>query len=103
MPSPPQSRTSSPHGSYANSATTFEEDQVARKDGKPTKDGKGNVIVSVRVRPDAGPQDGKPEQEWEVDNKRALITYKGREGGDYVYGKWHKAIQGDGAEANLMS
>lgn len=51
------------------------------------KDGKGNVIVSVRVRPDVGAKDSKQEQEWDVDNKRALISYRGREGGDYTYGK----------------
>jgi centromeric protein E len=93
LPSPPQSRNSSPQGSYeAGSATTCEEDEAARVDGK---DGKGNVIVSVRVRPDVGAKDSKPELEWDVNNKGALITYKGREGGDYIYGKvtqWRKAM-----------
>lgn len=83
LPSPPQSRNSSPQGSYATSATTFEEDE-ATKDGKMHKDGKGNVIVSVRVRPDAG-KDSKPDTEWDVNNKQALISYRGREGGDYIY------------------
>ena len=50
------------------------------------KDGKGNVLDSVRVRPDVGAKDSKQEMEWEVDNKHALISYKGREGGDYSYG-----------------
>jgi centromeric protein E len=86
LPSPPQSRNSSPQGSYATT-TTFEEDEAARADGKSAKDVKGNVIVSVRVRPDVGVKDGKPELEWEVNNKGAIITYKGGEGGDYVYGK----------------
>ena len=56
------------------------------EDGKVHKDGKGNVIVSVRVRPDAGAKDNKHDLEWEVNNKRALIAYKGKEGGDYIYG-----------------
>ncbi|KAJ4370564.1 Kinesin-like protein kip2 [Neocucurbitaria cava] len=89
LPSPPQSRNSSPQGSYATSATTFEDigddDARGRSDDKGHKDGKGNVIVSVRVRPDIGVKDSKTEQEWEVDNKHASISYKGREGGEYSY------------------
>ena len=95
LPSPPQSRNSSPQGSYATSATTFEDvddESRTRADNKPgsstlPKDGKGNVLVSVRVRPDVGVKDSKQEQEWDVDNKQALISYKGREGGEYIYGK----------------
>ena len=87
LPSPPHSRNSSPQGSYATSATTAEDgEDGGHKDGKPHKDGKGNVLVSVRVRPDAGSKDGKHDMEWEVNNKRALIAYKGKEGGDYIYG-----------------
>jgi centromeric protein E len=86
LPSPPQSRNSSPQGSYATSATTFEDGEDGRTDGKGHKDGKGNVIVSVRVRPDAGTKDNKHDPEWEVNNKQALIAYKGKEGGDYIYG-----------------
>ncbi|KAI8936053.1 hypothetical protein NX059_007554 [Plenodomus lindquistii] len=88
LPSPPQSRTSSPQGSYTTSATTFEgdgEEERGRGDNKSPKDGKGNVIVSVRVRPDVGAKDSKQELEWAVDNKHALISYRGREGGEYVY------------------
>ncbi|KAF1920083.1 kinesin motor domain-containing protein [Ampelomyces quisqualis] len=94
LPSPPQSRNSSPQGSYATSATTFEDvgedDARARTENKGgssplPKDGKGNVLVSVRVRPDVGVMDSKQEMEWAVDNKHALISYKGREGGDYTY------------------
>lgn len=49
-------------------------------------DGKGNVIVSVRVRPDAGSNDhGRTEGEWMVDGRRSLISYRGKEGGDYFY------------------
>ncbi|KAL5121820.1 Kinesin-like protein kip2 [Pleosporales sp. CAS-2024a] len=95
LPSPPQSRNSSPQGSYATSATTFDEgggddDVKGRMDNKAAsnslpKDGKGNVLVSVRVRPDVGAKDSKQEMEWDVDNKQALIAYKGREGGNYTY------------------
>lgn len=57
---------------------------------KPTaanKEGKGNVIVSVRVRPDvAANGDNRSEGEWLVDGRRSLISYHGREGGDYYYG-----------------
>lgn len=49
-------------------------------------DGKGNVIVSVRVRPDLG-SNNKPEGEWMVDGRKSLIAYRGREGGDYFYGE----------------
>lgn len=96
LPSPPQSRNSSAQGSYATSATTIEdigdEETRGRLDGSstdnnaPLKDGKGNVIVSVRVRPDFGARDKQQELEWEINNKRALVSYKGREGGDYIYG-----------------
>ena len=51
------------------------------------KENKGNVIVSVRVRPDAGGGDGSKgaDGEWMVDGRRSLISYKGKEGGDYKY------------------
>ncbi|KAF2034743.1 kinesin [Setomelanomma holmii] len=91
LPSPPQSRNSSPQGSYATSATTFEEnddDTRGRTDSKGNslqKDGKGNVLVSVRVRPDVGAKDSKQELEWDVNNKRAMISYRGKDAGDYTY------------------
>ena len=50
-------------------------------------DGKGNVIVSVRVRPDAAGNDGKADGEWMVDSRKSLIAYRGKEGGDYYYGE----------------
>jgi centromeric protein E len=54
---------------------------------KPSE-GKGNVIVSVRVRPDAGAngQPSKTDGEWMVDGRRSLVAYRGKEGGDYYYG-----------------
>lgn len=95
LPSPPQSRTSSAQGSYATSATTIEDigddesrgrsDNAAGDRNSISKDGKGNVVVSVRVRPDIGAKDSKQEVEWEINNKRALLAYKGREGGEFFY------------------
>lgn len=94
LPSPPQSRNSSAQGSYATSATTIEdigEDEARGRidskaaDGGAHKDGKGNVIVSVRIRPDVV-KDNKQELEWEINGKRSLVSYKGREGGEYYYG-----------------
>ena len=96
LPSPPQSRSSSAHGSYATSATTIEDiadddgrrtDDASASDGSPLpKDGKGNVVVSVRVRPDAGAKDSNQEADWEINNKLGLLTYNGREGGEFCYG-----------------
>ncbi len=97
----PASRSSSAQGSCSTSATTFEDVDDGRRgreepnhdsfDGMPsvkTKETKGNVIVSVRVRPDAGGNgDKKSEGEWMVDGRRSLVAYRGREGGDYYYGE----------------
>ncbi|KAL7628695.1 Kinesin-like protein kip2 [Parahypoxylon ruwenzoriense] len=90
--SPPQSRSSSAQDSYSTSATTY--DDPADAIGASTNDrrvskgmeGKGNVIVSVRVRPDVGGSgNSKPEGEWMVDGRKSLVAYRGREGGDYYY------------------
>ena len=97
--SPAHSRSSSAQGSYSTSATTFEEPEEKRLAGDDTgdrhrgrdsgsreKETKGNVIVSVRVRPDAG-GDKTSARDWLVDGRRSLVAYRGREGGDYYYGK----------------
>lgn len=97
--SPPHSRSSSAQGSYSTSATTFEEGEEKRgregssdsveynrKSRDSTKEAKGNVIVSVRVRPDAG-GDKSSGKDWLVDGRQSLVAYRGREGGDYYYGK----------------
>lgn len=87
--SPSQSRSSSAQGSYSTSATTFEDTEDAAgvsKTGLKRKEAKGNVIVSVRVRPDAS-EAPRPGGEYMVDGRRALISYGGKEGGDYYYGK----------------
>jgi centromeric protein E len=101
LPSPPQSRSSSAEGSYSTSATTFddsgdnsrgrEEADSAVDESKCSKgkEGKGNVIVSVRVRPDAntGGDPPKTDGEWMVNGRKCLVSYRGKEGGDYYYGK----------------
>ena len=97
--SPPHSRSSSAQDSYSTSATTFEdgedkrsprEDGVqnrrGRDSGSKKEEPKGNVIVSVRVRPDAA-GDKSSAKEWLVDRRQSLVAYKGREGGDYYYGE----------------
>ncbi|KUI67345.1 Kinesin-related protein 11 [Cytospora mali] len=93
--SPPQSRSSSAQDSYSTSATTYDEPidattaktstDVASKRQSKGDNSKGNVVVSVRVRPDAGSQDQRPDGEWLVDGRKALIGYRGKEGGDYYY------------------
>ncbi|ETN38682.1 uncharacterized protein HMPREF1541_06719 [Cyphellophora europaea CBS 101466] len=99
--SPPHSRSSSAQGSYSTTATTIEEDgdesrgrakdiddfaPSANRDSKGGKESKGNVLVSVRVRPDVGQQDkSQSDGEWMVDGRRSLIAYRGKEGGDYHY------------------
>lgn len=93
----PQSRSSSAQDSYSTSATTY--DDVAEGSTKRSStdisnkrqsksDSKGNVLVSVRVRPDAGGQESRTDGEWTVDGRKSLITYNGKEGGDYIYGKY---------------
>ncbi|KAJ2905125.1 Kinesin-related protein 11 [Zalerion maritima] len=86
--SPPQSRSSSAQDSYSTSATQYDDDAAPKSDTHDKRsskhDGKGNVLVSVRVRPDAGGND-KSEGEWMVDGRKSLVGYRGREGGDYYY------------------
>lgn len=93
-PSSPQSRSSSAQGSYSTSVTTLEEPedagrQVADAGESSKKSGrkdKGNVIVSVRVKPDLGGADNRSEGEWLVDGRRAMIAFKGKEISEYYYG-----------------
>lgn len=93
----PQSRSSSAQDSYSTSATTYDDvaDSSAQRSStditnkrQSKTDSKGNVLVSVRVRPDAGGQDRRTDGEWTVDGRKSLITYNGKEGGDYIYGKY---------------
>ncbi|KAK4238289.1 kinesin motor domain-containing protein [Achaetomium macrosporum] len=92
--SPPQSRSSSAQDSYSTSATQYDEinDVAPQKSDVTTAgkraskaDGKGNVIVSVRVRPDLSGNDTRGDSEWLIDGKKSLIAYRGKEGGDYYY------------------
>ncbi|GKZ38564.1 hypothetical protein AbraIFM66950_010847 [Aspergillus brasiliensis] len=86
--SPPQSRSSSAQGSYSTSATTFEDaDEGVPKSNSRLKETKGNVIVSVRVRPDVNGAETAKTAEWSVDGRQGLISYNGKEGGDYSFGK----------------
>lgn len=101
LPSPPQSRSSSAQDSYSTSATNYDDSgdgprgressadaTTDKRSSKPTE-GKGNVIVSVRVRPDAGANGtSKTDGEWMVDGRRSLVAYRGKEGGDYYYGTY---------------
>jgi centromeric protein E len=92
--SPPQSRSSSAQDSYSTSATTYDdpaEGSGQKSDASAEKraskyDGKGNVVVSVRVRPDASGSNGSPEGEWMVDGRKSLISFRGKDGGDHFYG-----------------
>ncbi|SPJ74856.1 related to kinesin motor protein [Fusarium torulosum] len=91
--SPPQSRSSSAQDSYSTSATTYDdpaEGSGQKSDASAEKraskyDGKGNVVVSVRVRPDASGSNGSPEGEWMVDGRKSLISFRGKDGGDHFY------------------
>lgn len=47
------------------------------------------VVISVRVRPEKEASDGSISGgEWMVDGRKNLISYKGKEGGEYVMGKF---------------
>jgi centromeric protein E len=50
-------------------------------DADKEREAKGNITVSVRVRPDAA-ADSQPDGEWMVDGRRSLISY---ESGEYRY------------------
>lgn len=97
LPSPPQSRSSSTQDSYSTGAAVEETGELVRDAAEATgshgraskaSEGKGNVIVSVRVRPDTGVSGdaSKTEGEWMVDGRKSLVAYRGREGGDYIFG-----------------
>jgi centromeric protein E len=94
--SPPQSRSSSAQDSYSTSATQYEDliEGVQQKSDSSKRsskvDGKGNVLVSVRVRPDAGGADKPEGGDWMVDARKSLIAFNGKEGGNYYYGKFPK-------------
>lgn len=93
--SPSHSRSSSAQGSVSTSATTFEDDNetsgasTVKSSSKP-KETKGNVIVSVRVRPDGNAgETPRNHGEWSVDGRQSLISHRAKDGGDYYYGVFH--------------
>ncbi|KKZ59878.1 centromeric protein E [[Emmonsia] crescens] len=117
IPSPPQSRSSSAQGSYSTSATTYDEaDEGGRRgreesdatsgNGKRSskgKEAKGNVLVSVRVRPDAGnAENSKSDGEWMVDGRRSLVSHRGKESGDYFYAHDNNARVYDSCAKRLV-
>jgi centromeric protein E len=93
----PSSRASSVQGSYS---PNFDDDSLSIARGRhrslddvkseADKYGKdrGNVVVSVRVRPDVASDKNKSELEWMVDGRKSLISYRGKEGGEYLYGEF---------------
>ncbi|KAI4733270.1 kinesin-domain-containing protein [Aureobasidium sp. EXF-12298] len=85
IPSPPGSRSSSAPVSPATPLTpnTLVADSTMSEatHGDKEKEARGNITVSVRVRPDAA-ADTQPDGEWLVDGRRSLITY---ESGEYRY------------------
>ncbi|KAG0134845.1 Kinesin-like protein [Tuber indicum] len=92
--SPPHSRSSSAQGSYSTNATTIDAgagsgDELTvrgRTDEKSgEREGKGNVIVSVRVRPDANDSGGGGNSEWTIDGRDGKVGYGGKDGGIYEY------------------
>ena len=70
----PRSRGGAKDASNTGRLTTDEENE------------KGNVIVSVRVRPEAN--GSLPNaSDWEIDGSKSMVSYRGRDGGDYYYGQ----------------
>ncbi|KAJ6262378.1 Kinesin-4 [Drechslerella dactyloides] len=84
-PSPPLSRSSSQLGTHLETPiidSSGGSRSPSAMGGEDDKDkGKGNVLVSIRVRP-AG-EAAKESSEWTVDSSKSLVRYNGKEGGDY--------------------
>lgn len=78
------SRSSSMHSSSQNGLSRS-------RSAKKKESSKGNVVVSVRIRPEQnGLADGNGSTgEWYVDSQGDEITYHGKDGGAYHYGE-HK-------------
>lgn len=90
--SPPHSRSSSAQGSYSTNATTVDasptsgDEMRGRSSELDGPEGKGNVLVSVRVRPDAPDSGGGgPNAEWVVDGRSGKVGYGGKDGGIYEF------------------
>jgi centromeric protein E len=86
IPSPPGSRSSSAPVSPATPLTpntpVADSTMLEALNVEKDKEAKGNITVSVRVRPDAA-ADTQPDGEWLVDGRRSLISY---ESGEHRYG-----------------
>ncbi|KAK8177234.1 kinesin motor domain-containing protein [Phyllosticta citrichinensis] len=88
--STPETRTPSAQGSQSQSVDTPTNDGSGAHDAgqdsadKSSSETKGNVVVSVRVRPQAGTADDVNHGDWELDGRRGAITYSGKEGGQFV-------------------
>ncbi|KAF3906236.1 Kinesin-4 [Dactylellina cionopaga] len=83
-PSPPLSRSSSQLGNYLETPMidSGSGSRCASAMGDDDKDkSKGNVLVSMRVRP-AG-ETAKESSEWTIESSKSLVRYNGKEGGDY--------------------
>lgn len=103
MPSP-QTRTPSAGSNLQTVDTPGSEGNDAHDAGKDTADktsneSKGNVVVSVRVRPQAGTADDVNHGDWDLDGRRGSITYSGKEGGQFTSGMNSLWI----VEANMLT
>ncbi|OJD32407.1 centromeric protein e [Diplodia corticola] len=85
--SPTESRSSSANGSYSTGIEDMGGDDKGSKspssDNDSGKDVKGNVIVSVRVRPNASTNENSGLQDWDLDGRRGTIEYRGKDGGTF--------------------
>ncbi|EPS42691.1 hypothetical protein H072_3298 [Dactylellina haptotyla CBS 200.50] len=82
-PSPPLSRSSSQLGNHLE-APMLDSNSGSRSPsamGGDDEKSKGNVLVSIRVRPSG--EAGKEGTDWTVDSGKSLVRYNGKEGGDY--------------------
>lgn len=94
LPSPTQSRSSSARDSYSTTATNYDDTtQPGRtiQDESHDVEAKGNVLVSVRARPDASERMAV-NGDWHIDSKQSLVSYTGKESGDYFYGILHTLL-----------
>lgn len=97
IPSPPPSPPSSAQSSCGTASTPCKEvdggarnrlkghnDLIYDEQDASAKEASGNVIVSVRVRPEGGNRSASGRNfGWTVDGERSLINFEGR---DYFYG-----------------
>lgn len=90
LPSPPESTASDQDTpELENEITRGRELTTADKPNadKLGKDSKGNVVISVRVKPEQSISEDSSELEWMVDGRHSSIAFRGREGGEHTYGK----------------